>query len=74
MLNSKAVAVINRVQNKLTGRDFRQNATLAVPAQVDKLIQQATAVENLCQCYIGWCPFVHTFFFVCRCMTHYSWL
>jgi hypothetical protein len=31
-----------------------------VPAQVEKLIQQATAVENLCQCYVGWCPFVRS--------------
>jgi FKBP12-rapamycin complex-associated protein len=57
-LNTKAVTIINRVQNKLTGRDFRPTATLGVPQQVGKLIHQATAVENLCQCYIGWCPFV----------------
>jgi FKBP12-rapamycin complex-associated protein len=25
--------------------------------QVQRLIDQATSVENLCQCYIGWCPF-----------------
>ena len=24
--------------------------------QVGLLIQQATSHENLCQCYIGWCP------------------
>jgi FKBP12-rapamycin complex-associated protein len=24
---------------------------------VDKLIAQATSVENLCQHYIGWCSF-----------------
>ncbi|EPZ33264.1 phosphatidylinositol kinase Tor2 [Rozella allomycis CSF55] len=57
VLNSKAVAVITRVSNKLTGRDFKTSVTLDIHAQVDKLIQQATAVENLCQCYIGWCPF-----------------
>jgi FKBP12-rapamycin complex-associated protein len=27
---------------------------LDVPTQVDKLIQQATSIENLCQCFIGW--------------------
>lgn len=63
----------NRVQNKLTGwsllfmeigtnltvlgRDFNPDVTLAVPAQVDKLIEQATALENLCQCFSGWCAF-----------------
>ncbi|CAO3650716.1 unnamed protein product [Cunninghamella blakesleeana] len=54
MLNSRAVAVVNRVSNKLTGRDFNPRVTLDVPTQVDKLIQQATSLENLCQCYIGW--------------------
>jgi hypothetical protein len=29
----------------------------AVKEQVDWLIQQATAHENLCQNYVGWCPF-----------------
>jgi serine/threonine-protein kinase mTOR len=29
----------------------------SVAAQVDRLISQATSHENLCQSYIGWCPF-----------------
>lgn len=57
VLNARAVAVINRVSNKLTGRDFKQHEVLDVPSQVQRLILQATAVENLCQCYVGWCPF-----------------
>ncbi len=28
-----------------------------VQIQVMRLIQQATSHENLCQAYIGWCPF-----------------
>lgn len=56
-LNKKALAVINRVRDKLTGRDFEAHLTLEVPEQVDLLIKQATSHENLCQCYIGWCPF-----------------
>lgn len=55
--NKKAVAVVNRVRDKLTGRDFDANVTLNVNQQVDLLIRQATSHENLCQCYIGWCPF-----------------
>ena len=55
-LNTRAVTVINRVSNKLTGRDFK-NTTLDVKLQVQKLILQATSKENLCQCYIGWCAF-----------------
>eukprot|EP01065_Artemidia_motanka_P017505 TRINITY_DN2095_c0_g2_i2.p1 TRINITY_DN2095_c0_g2~~TRINITY_DN2095_c0_g2_i2.p1 ORF type:complete len:2522 (+),score=807.37 TRINITY_DN2095_c0_g2_i2:103-7668(+) len=30
---------------------------LSVTDQVDRLIKQATSVENLCQCYSGWCSF-----------------
>ncbi|KAF1314231.1 Phosphatidylinositol kinase, partial [Globisporangium splendens] len=57
-LNEKAVAVIRRVQAKLTGRDFEgEKEPLDVSAQVQRLINQAASHENLCQCYIGWCPF-----------------
>jgi phosphatidylinositol kinase/protein kinase (PI-3 family) len=56
-LNERALAVIRRVQAKLSGRDFSTESELAVPAQVQRLIRQAESHENLCQCYIGWCPF-----------------
>lgn len=56
-LNKKAIAIINRVRDKLTGRDFSSKEAVDVPTQVELLIQQATSHENLCQCYIGWCPF-----------------
>ncbi|KAJ2934856.1 hypothetical protein H1R20_g2275, partial [Candolleomyces eurysporus] len=55
--NERALHVYNRVQNKLTGRDFNPNVVLTVSAQVDKLIEQATSLENLCQCFSGWCAF-----------------
>lgn len=55
--NERALAVYSRVQKKLTGRDFNPDVELTVNAQVDKLILQATAVENLCQCFLGWCAF-----------------
>jgi len=53
-LNERAVRVIRRVDNKLTGREFGEQ--LEVAAQVQRLIEQATSNQNLCQCYIGWCP------------------
>ncbi|KXS11006.1 FAT-domain-containing protein [Gonapodya prolifera JEL478] len=56
-LNARALSVINRVQNKLTGRDFKPNQVLDVPAQVQKLILSACDIANLCQSYIGWCAF-----------------
>ncbi|KAJ3130914.1 phosphatidylinositol kinase- protein kinase tor1 [Physocladia obscura] len=77
VLNTKAVAVINRVSNKLTGKkisqinknnilknrvkmkgkDFKTQEPLDVRSQVHRLIIQAISMENLCQCYIGWCAF-----------------
>ncbi|SSD60463.1 probable Serine/threonine-protein kinase TOR2 [Saccharomycodes ludwigii] len=55
--NARATLVLNRINNKLTGNDFKRFKELSVEDQVDKLIQQATNVENLCQHYIGWCSF-----------------
>ena len=55
--NARALQVLSRVKEKLTGRDFKPNEELDVSSQVDKLLAQATRVENLCQHYIGWCSF-----------------
>ncbi|KAK6543250.1 phosphatidylinositol kinase- protein kinase tor1, variant 2 [Orbilia ellipsospora] len=55
--NARALAVLSRVKDKLTGHDFRPTEELAVADQVDKLLQQATSLENLCQLYVGWCAF-----------------
>lgn len=57
VLNGKAVAVIQRVSNKLSGRDFKEGVVLGVREQVQGLILMGTSIENLCQCYIGWCSF-----------------
>lgn len=55
--NEKARNIVDRVKQKLTGTDFNGNEAISVEQQVELLIQQATNNENLCQCYIGWCPF-----------------
>nr|AEA11029.1 target of rapamycin [Ochlerotatus triseriatus] len=55
--NNKARAIVDRVKQKLTGKDFNTNDPVSVQRQIDLLIRQATNNENLCQCYIGWCPF-----------------
>lgn len=55
--NKKARSIVDRVKQKLTGNDFNTQNAVTVQQQVDLLIQQATNNENLCQCYIGWCPF-----------------
>ncbi|CAG9112203.1 unnamed protein product [Plutella xylostella] len=57
-LNKRALSIINRIRDKLTGKDFPGvEEVVGVSKQVDLLIRQATCNENLCQCYIGWCPF-----------------
>jgi FKBP12-rapamycin complex-associated protein len=55
--NQRAIEVLARVKEKLTGRDFRNREPLRVETQVDKLIREATNLENLCQHFIGWCSF-----------------
>ncbi|KAH6880771.1 armadillo-type protein [Thelonectria olida] len=55
--NARAIEVLDRVAQKLTGRDFKNNEELDVISQVNKLIMEATKLENLCQHYIGWCSF-----------------
>jgi len=61
VLNERAVTVMKRLGDKLTGRDFSPDGESiesdSVPAQVQRLVQQATSHECLCQNYIGWCPF-----------------
>ncbi len=64
VLNERAVAVMKRMSDKLTGRDFTPADGMpgsaepdSVQQQVQRLILQATSDENLCQSYIGWCPF-----------------
>ena len=62
-LNERALKVIRRVQDKLTGTDFHTlseelaGEPLDVQEQVQRLIVQATSSENLCQLFIGWCAF-----------------
>lgn len=56
-LNARAVRVISRVSNKLTGKEFDPTEPVTVAEQVHRLIEQATATENLSCMYVGWCPF-----------------
>lgn len=55
--NERAMQVLNRVKEKLTGHDFKPDEELTYIVQVDKLLTEATKLENLCQHYIGWCSF-----------------
>ncbi|KAF2280167.1 phosphatidylinositol 3-kinase tor2 [Westerdykella ornata] len=55
--NARALQVLSRVKDKLTGRDFKGAKELKHTEQVERLIKEATNLENLCQHYIGWCSF-----------------
>lgn len=46
--------VVSPLILRRAGRDFNPDEVLSVSAQVDKLILQATSLENLCQCFSGW--------------------
>ncbi|KAI6250061.1 Serine/threonine-protein kinase tor2 [Erysiphe necator] len=55
--NARAMQVLHRVKEKLSGTDFKSNEELNFVSQVDRLLIEATKLENLCQHYIGWCSF-----------------
>lgn len=52
--------VMGKIEQKLSGTEFLVGTVpggCSVQDQINKLIEQATFAENLCQAYIGWCPF-----------------
>lgn len=57
MLNNRAIEVTSRIKSKLSGREFSTQESVSVEEQVDRLILEARSHANLCQAYIGWCPF-----------------
>ena len=56
-LNKIAILVLKRIIDKLQGTDFGEDDILGIDQQVERLINQATSRENLCQIYFGWSPF-----------------
>ncbi|KAH0790821.1 PIKK family atypical protein kinase [Histomonas meleagridis] len=54
--SSSAIDIMKRIEDKLTGRDIIKDEVLTVNEQVDKLITQATSLNNLCVMYRGWFP------------------
>jgi hypothetical protein len=55
--SSKAIEILKRITDKLHGKEFIEHEVLDITPQVQRLIEVATAPENLSQCYIGWCSF-----------------
>ncbi|KAG0253543.1 Serine/threonine-protein kinase smg1 [Mortierella polycephala] len=56
--NVIAVNILRRVRHKLEGRDFEAGKKCKVPEQVDRVIQEATNVENLANMFEGWTPWL----------------
>eukprot|EP01127_Copromyxa_protea_P021217 TRINITY_DN7249_c0_g1_i1.p1 TRINITY_DN7249_c0_g1~~TRINITY_DN7249_c0_g1_i1.p1 ORF type:complete len:2507 (+),score=519.55 TRINITY_DN7249_c0_g1_i1:98-7618(+) len=55
--NEKALTVLKRISSKLSGTEFSRLGQVETERQVDILIDQATSYSNLCQHYLGWCPY-----------------
>ncbi|KAK9942266.1 hypothetical protein M0R45_007941 [Rubus argutus] len=56
--NPYAMSVLRRVEMKLDGRDISDNREISISEQVDYLLKQATSVDNLCNMYEGWTPWI----------------
>nr|GME18989.1 serine/threonine-protein kinase SMG1-like [Ipomoea batatas] len=56
--NPYAVSVLRRMEMKLDGRDIVDDRELSVGEQVDYLLKQATSIDNLCNMYEGWTPWI----------------
>ena len=54
MQNARALEVLLRVKDKLTGHDFKPNEELIIGDQVDKLIKQATSLEVRIKTILSW--------------------
>mmetsp|Transcript_26016 Transcript_26016/g.89758 ORF Transcript_26016/g.89758 Transcript_26016/m.89758 type:complete len:120 (+) Transcript_26016:60-419(+) len=52
----EAVEIVDKIEAKLSGA--RHGAVESVPDQVDALIADARAHENLCQMFAGWLPYL----------------
>eukprot|EP01018_Ginkgo_biloba_P002890 Gb_14475 [translate_table: standard] len=56
--NAYAVSVLKRVEAKLDGWDVDCKRQFTISEQVDHLLRQATSIDNLCNMYEGWTPWI----------------
>ncbi|KAF3786353.1 Serine/threonine-protein kinase [Nymphaea thermarum] len=56
--NAYALSVLKRVEMKLDGRGIDGDRSLSISEQVDYLLKQATSIDNLCNMYEGWTPWI----------------
>ncbi|XP_022209922.2 serine/threonine-protein kinase ATM [Drosophila obscura] len=57
-INLVAQRALLQVQNKLEGREAGTLGDSNVEAQVERLINEATLADNLCQLFCGWDPYL----------------
>ncbi|GJN23385.1 hypothetical protein PR202_gb11029 [Eleusine coracana subsp. coracana] len=56
--NPFALSILKQVEHKLHGSDIDSNRSMNISEQVDHLIKQATSIDNLCNMYEGWTPWI----------------
>ncbi|KAL2328900.1 hypothetical protein Fmac_022327 [Flemingia macrophylla] len=56
--NAYALSVLRRVEMKIDGQDISESRKIGIAEQVDYLLRQATSVDNLCNMYEGWTPWI----------------
>ncbi|KAL3814182.1 hypothetical protein ACJIZ3_015450 [Penstemon smallii] len=56
--NAYAMSILRRVEMKLDGRDITDSRQISVAEHVDFLLKQATNIDNLCNMYEGWTPWI----------------
>ncbi|GAB4853946.1 Serine/threonine-protein kinase smg1 [Ancistrocladus abbreviatus] len=56
--NAFAMSILRRIDMKIDGRDIAENREITVAEQVEYLLKQATSIDNLCNMYEGWTPWI----------------
>lgn len=56
--NAFAMSVLRRIEMKIHGRDIDESRQISTSEQVDYLLKQATSIDNLCNMYEGWTPWI----------------
>ncbi|XP_068658136.1 uncharacterized protein [Aristolochia californica] len=56
--NAFALQVLRRIEMKIDGRDINDGRQMDILEQVDHLLKQATNIDNLCNMYEGWTPWI----------------
>ncbi|KAJ0981745.1 hypothetical protein J5N97_010000 [Dioscorea zingiberensis] len=57
-MNTYALSVLRQIELKLEGRENDEFRSMTISEQVDHLLRQATSIDNLCNMYEGWTPWI----------------